>query len=357
MSLKSNHLNHQGNKNTKNSINCNEFFRFSSDNSRDYLFNLQNTTCLHSHFTAFVHDMYRNFPDSLKVENGADLCLYWHPFFLLILQKNCMDYQLLCEQTADLARAAGKFILEQKKSGFEKDIQTKGLHDFVTKVDKASESMIIQKLQKLLPSSSFLAEESSGDAGIKELTWIIDPLDGTTNFIHHLPLFTVSIALMHRDELVVGVIYEPNLDECFYAWKDGGAWLNGAQIKVSDTEALHNSLLATGFPYYDYQHLDAYMEFLKYTIKETRGLRRLGSAALDMAWVACGRFEAFYEYGLRPWDVAAGACIVSEAGGKVTDFSNQPDFLQSKEIVASNGLVHDEIVNEIREFFFNGKKS
>jgi len=268
-----------------------------------------------------------------------------------------MNYKIICEQTVALARETGKFIQSQKQSVLEKDIQTKGVHDFVTRVDKASESMIINELKKILPSSTFLAEESASDAKIEETTWIIDPLDGTTNFIHHLPLFTISIALMHKNELVIGVIYEPNLDECFYAWKDGGAWLNGTQISVSKTKTLHDSLLATGFPYYDYQHLDGFMEFLKYTIRETRGLRRLGSAALDMAWVACGRFDAFYEYGLRPWDVAAGACIVSEAGGRVTDFNNLPDCIFQKEIIASNNQVHDELVREMRKCFFSGKNN
>ncbi len=268
-----------------------------------------------------------------------------------------MNYQYLCEQTVSIARKAGKYMLGQNKLVNQSDIQTKGLHDFVTRVDKASEKMIIEDLRNLLPQSSFLAEESSGDARIDELTWIIDPLDGTTNFIHHLPLFTVSIALMHNAFPVVGVIYEPNLDECFYAWKGGGAWLNEQSIRVSVTDSLNDSLLATGFPYYDYSYLDGFMEFLKFTVKETRGIRRLGSAALDMAWVACGRFDAFYEYGLRPWDIAAGACIVNEAGGLVTDFKNSLEgFLFGKELIASNSFIHEELVVHLNEFFFNGKR-
>jgi myo-inositol-1(or 4)-monophosphatase len=207
-----------------------------------------------------------------------------------------------------------------------------------------------------LPGSAFLAEESPQKEHSSEFRWIIDPLDGTTNFIHGLPLFSISIALMNNNDLVLGVIREPNLNESFYAWKNGGAWLNNSQIKVSGTTLMANSLLVTGFPYYDYRHLDSFMEFLKFTVEETRGIRRLGSAALDLAWVACGRFEAFYEYGLQPWDVAAGACIVTEAGGKVTDFQNGENYIFGKEIIASNGLIHNNLSNEIQEFFFKGKK-
>jgi myo-inositol-1(or 4)-monophosphatase len=266
-----------------------------------------------------------------------------------------MDYREICLRVVNIAREAGRYIQNERKQISSEDVLTKGIHDFVTYVDKTSEQMIIQKLEQLLPHSEFLAEESGQKTGNNDLLWIIDPLDGTTNFIHQLPLFTVSIALYENQKPVAGVIYEPNLDECFYAWHKGGAFLNEIPIRVSETANLNNSLLATGFPYYDYQHLDAFMEFLKFTIKETRGLRRLGSAALDMAWVACGRFEAFYEYGLRPWDVAAGICIIEEAGGKTSDFHNGPNYLYGKEIIASNGLVHNELFEKIQEYFFYKK--
>lgn len=267
-----------------------------------------------------------------------------------------MNYEALCLKTTEIAVEAGKYIINERSKLQKGDIQSKGMHDFVTYVDRTSEQMIIEKLSELLPESTFLAEESKDQSKQSGLMWIIDPLDGTTNFIHGLPLFTVSIALLHKDQLVLGVIYEPNLRECYYAWKEGGAWLNGSKIQVSQTALMTNSLLATGFPYYDYHHLDAFMEFLKFTVEETRGLRRLGSAALDLAWVACGRFEGFYEYGLSPWDVAAGACIVQEAGGKITDFMNRNNFLFGKEVIATNKIIHDQLCNEIQAFFFKGKK-
>lgn len=261
-----------------------------------------------------------------------------------------MDYRELCMKTIAIARKAGNFIVGEMQHLQKKDIITKGLHDFVTDIDRRSEQMIIDDLLGLLPDSTFLAEEETKPQQWSDLMWIIDPLDGTTNFIHGIPLFSVSIALLHNNTIVLGVIYEPNSEECFYAWKNGGSWMNNRAIKVSETVELKNSLLATGFPYYDFKHLDGYMEFLKMTILETRGIRRLGSAAVDMAWVACGRFEGFYEYGLRPWDVAAGVCIVREAGGIVTDFQGGEDFFSKKELIAANSPIHDRLIQDIGKF-------
>ncbi len=264
-----------------------------------------------------------------------------------------MDYKKICFETGLIAREAGKYIFEEKEKMKSEDIQVKGLHDFVTYVDNNSEQLIIERLSKLLPGSVFLSEEGFSTEKSSELMWVIDPLDGTTNYIHGVPLFTVSIALLHNMDIVTGVIYEPNFNECYYAWHKGGAWLNNKRISVSETSLLVNSLLATGFPFHDYKYLDVYLNFLKFTIEETRGLRRLGSAALDLAWVACGRFDGFYEYSLNAWDVAAGACIVSEAGGIVTDFSNKNNFLFGKEIIAANKNIHEQLCQKIQVFFFD----
>ena len=210
--------------------------------------------------------------------------------------------------------------------------------------------MLIDELKKLIPEAGFIAEES----GIVESVvyrWIIDPLDGTTNFVHKIPLFSISIALQENGQTVIGVVYEINLDECFYAWKNGPAYLNGSKICVSPTNTLTDSLIATGFPYYDFSRLPAYLEFLGYLIQKTRGIRRLGSAAVDLAYVACGRFEAFYEYGLHPWDVAAGAFIVEQAGGQLSGFDGGKDVVFGKDIIASNTLVHNEILDKIKVYF------
>ena len=180
--------------------------------------------------------------------------------------------------------------------------------------------------------------------------WVVDPLDGTTNFIHRVPVFAVSIALLDGDKPVLGVVHEANLNECFSAWEDAPALLNGNEICVSPISTMDKALLATGFPYYDYGKLDAYLEVFKYFMQHTSGLRRLGSAATDLAYVACGRFEGFYEYGLHPWDVAAGAFIVQQAGGKVTDFHGGNNYIFGAEMLASNKTLHSPMQEALKRF-------
>jgi myo-inositol-1(or 4)-monophosphatase len=218
-------------------------------------------------------------------------------------------------------------------------------------VDKSSEKMIVEGLAGLLPGSGFIAEEGTSSLKGEHYNWIIDPLDGTTNFIHGIPCYAISIALMRDEELVLGVIYEINLDECFYSWEGGKAYLNGGEIRVSETAKLADSLLATGFPYYDYGRMDEYLELFKHFMQNTHGLRRLGSAATDLAYVACGRFEGFYEYGLQSWDVAAGAFLVKQAGGKVSDFSGKNNFIFGKELVAGNSACFPEFLHAVQRFF------
>ena len=241
-------------------------------------------------------------------------------------------------------------MAEERKSFDASMIENKGLHDLVSYVDRASEKQIIEELSKLLPESGFIAEEGTSDKHGERFNWVIDPLDGTTNYIQGIPVYAVSIGLLDGEELVVGVVYEVGRDECFYAWKDGGAFLNDKPIHVSNRENIHEALLATGFPYNDFSKLNQYLEFLKWTMKNARGVRRLGSAATDLAYVACGRFEAFWEYDLKPWDVAAGVVIVKEAGGVVTDYKGGNDYLFGREIVASNKLIDTIILEKIKEY-------
>jgi myo-inositol-1(or 4)-monophosphatase len=230
-------------------------------------------------------------------------------------------------------------------------IEIKGKNDFVSYVDKTSEKLIVEGLEKLLPEAGFIAEEGTSTKKGDVYNWIIDPLDGTTNFIHGIPCFAISIALMRNQELIMGVIYEINFDECFYAWEGSKAYLNGKEISVSKIDKVSDSLIATGFPYYDYSRLNEYMELFKHFMKNTHGLRRLGSAATDLAYVACGRFEGFYEYCLQPWDVAAGAFIVKQAGGKVTDFKGEENYIFGREIVAGNSTFFPEFLNDVKQFF------
>ncbi len=262
-----------------------------------------------------------------------------------------MKLDIITKQVVNLSKAVGHTIKSESKKFTESDIESKGLHDLVTYVDKQSEKIIVQELGVLLPEAGFIAEEDSTLKTKEKYNWVIDPLDGTTNFIHGLPPYAISIALLDGEEPIIGVIYEINLGECFYAWKGGPAYLNGKEIQVSKTMELNNSLIATGFPYYDYTKLPQYMNLLSDLMKSTRGIRRLGSAATDMAYVACGRFDVFYEYGLNSWDIAAGIIIVRQAGGIITDFQGGNDFLFGKEIIASNGTTHKEMANKIANFF------
>ncbi len=259
--------------------------------------------------------------------------------------------QKLCQDVCILTKKVGQFIKEQRNLFSSSNVEVKGKNDFVSYVDKTAEKQLVEGLSTFLPEAGFIAEEGTSTKKGEHYNWIIDPLDGTTNFIHGLPCFAISIALMRDDKIVMGIIYEINLDECFYAWEGGKAYLNEREIRVSSNSTLSTSLIATGFPYYDYHRMDEYMDLFKYFMKHTRGLRRLGSAATDLAYVACGRFEGFYEYSLQPWDVAAGAFIVQQAGGKVTDFKGGNDYIFGKEIVAANNSCFSEFLQAIKIYF------
>lgn len=250
----------------------------------------------------------------------------------------------------EIAKKSGEIIRENigKKSSFE--VQEKGQNDFVTSIDKESELLIIEALREILPEAGFIAEEDSTLKIEKEYNWIIDPLDGTSNFIHSLFPCAVSIGLQKNGEIILGVIYEVGLDECFYAYKNGGAYLNGEPIKVSSQNKLQDSMLATGFPYNEFSRIDNYIELLKHLTKNTHGIRRLGSAATDLAYVACGRFDGFFEYDLKPYDVAAGIIIVKEAGGEICDFKGTNDYLFGKEIIASNSLIFNDFKCNVLKF-------
>jgi len=264
-----------------------------------------------------------------------------------------MDYKTLTSQVIDLAKETGRFFLEEINKVKVSDIEVKGLHDFVSYVDKTAEARIVKRLSELLPESGFVTEEETATHKGERFNWIVDPLDGTTNFLHHIPLYSVSIALMENDEVVIGVIYEPNLDECFYASKGGKAYLNENEIHVSDQQEMKNTVLATGFPYKDFGKMDGYIELFTWFARNTSGLRRLGSAAVDLAYTACGRFEGFYEYGLQPWDVAAGVFIVQQAGGSVTDFKGGHDYIFGGELFASNSLLHKPLLEAVKIHFRN----
>ena len=247
-------------------------------------------------------------------------------------------------EVIQIAKDAGDFIRNELLHREEIKPEVKGRHNYVTYVDKSAEEQLVEKLKPLLPDAGFITEEGTNKTKGKIYNWIIDPLDGTTNYIHGLPPFAVSVALMKEDKIVLGVIYEIGLDECFYAWQGGGAFLNGKKIVTSKISKVQDSLFATGFPYTRFEHMDRFMQSMEYFMVNSHGLRRLGSAATDIAYVACGRFEGFYEYGLNSWDIAAGIIILLEAGGKVSDFRGKSDYLFGNEFVAANPFVFEEFL-------------
>jgi myo-inositol-1(or 4)-monophosphatase len=262
-----------------------------------------------------------------------------------------MHLENLARQVIDVSKVAGDFIRQERKSFDPDKIEYKGLNDMVSYVDKTAEQIIVNSLEKILPEAGFITEEKTRNNIGDRYNWIIDPLDGTTNFIHGIPSYSVSIALKEYDELVLGVVYEINLDECFYAWKDAPAYLNGKEIKVSNNPAISSSLIATGFPYYDFEKQPAYIGLFTELMKSCHGLRRLGSAAVDLAYTACGRFEAFYEYNLNPWDIAAGVVIVRQAGGNVVNFKGGDEVLNTRELLATNGKITGEMLSTIQKYF------
>ncbi len=259
------------------------------------------------------------------------------------LEQSCQELILLCKQV-------GLFLENSVNKLSDDMISVKGDMDFVTQIDKEAEKQLVDGLAIILPESGFIAEEGTSTKVGDTYNWIIDPLDGTTNFIHGVIPFCISIALKERDELVLGVIYDPLQKECFYAWKSGGAWLNGKPIQVSKNRTLNTSLVATGFPYTDFSLIDEYMASLRDFMTMTHGVRRLGSAAIDLAYVACGRYDAFYEYHLKPWDVAAGTVLIKEAGGQVCDFQEKDNYLFGESYVGTNGAVHSEFMKIIKSF-------
>lgn len=262
------------------------------------------------------------------------------------------DLAALTREINTIATDAGAFLL-QERSRFQRDaIEYKGLNNLVSYVDKETEKQLVEKLSKLLPEAGFITEEGTTgqEADQNALNWIIDPLDGTTNFIHGLPVFSVSIGLAEGKTPIAGVIYDPNRDECFSAWQGGGAYCNGMAIHASPATQLGESLISTGFPYYSFDKMPSYLHILESLMKETHGLRRMGSAAIDLSYVACGRFEAFYEYNLNSWDMAAGVLLVREAGGIVTDFEGGDEFLFRGDVVAACGI-HPELINVIQAYW------
>ncbi|MBV9613195.1 MAG: inositol monophosphatase [Acidobacteriaceae bacterium] len=246
----------------------------------------------------------------------------------------------------DIAREAGQVLLAQRGVAFE----LKGDFDLVTAADRASEQLIIARLREMFPQHGIYAEEGGRAELQSDLRWYIDPLDGTTNFAHGYPAWNVTLALARKGEVIAGVVYDPLNQELFAAERGAGARLNGARIRVSKTAVLNDALVATGFPSRK-RHQNVNIHFYYQLAMATHGVRRGGSAALDFAYTACGRLEAFWEFGLNPWDMAAGTLLVEEAGGKVSGMGGEPFDVHGRYVLADNGLIHDEILGLFTETF------
>lgn len=237
------------------------------------------------------------------------------------------------------ARSAGDLILRSTDNIGHLQVDQKGKNDFASEVDRKSEREIINIIRAAYPDHAILAEESGAHKG-NEFVWIIDPLDGTTNFLHGFPQYAVSIALKHKGKLEVGVIYDPLRDELFTARRGGGAMLNNRRIRVTKQNSMKGALIGTGFPFKTAAHLDAYVGMFKSITTDSAGIRRAGSAALDLAYVAAGRLDGFWEIGLMEWDMAAGVLLIKEAGGVVTDFSFNDKYIESGNLIAGNPKMH-----------------
>lgn len=246
-----------------------------------------------------------------------------------------------------LIKEVGQFISEERKNFSTESVELKSFNNLVSYVDKEAEIKLINGLRGLVPDAGFLAEEGTTSDVTGEWQWIIDPLDGTTNFVHNIPAYAISVALAFQEQIYFAVVYEINRKECFHAIRGKGAFLNSDPIKVSPAKRLEESLIATGFPYHDFGRTETYLEILHELMKNTQGVRRIGSAAVDLAYTACGRFEGFFEFNLSPWDVAAGALLVEEAGGFVSDFSGGKNFIFGKEIIAA-GHLHPNLLSIIK---------
>lgn len=253
------------------------------------------------------------------------------------------------EEVTALVKQTGAYILEQRRSFQQESVEQKALHDLVSYVDKTSEEKILQGLLPIVPGAAMIAEESGVLQTKSPFCWILDPLDGTTNFIHHIPHFCISLALQYQGNLVAAWVYEIVSDSLFTAELGKGAQLNSSPIHVSQQTQLERSLIATGFPVNNYDFIDAHMHSVKEVVLKTRGVRRLGTAAFDLCMVACGKVEAYFEYALKPWDVAAGTLIVREAGGKVTDYlGKEENVLFGEQILASNGHLHTQMMEIVK---------
>lgn len=262
-----------------------------------------------------------------------------------------MDLKSIDLEVVDLCRSVAAFIRTERENFDNTRIEQKEkFNNLVSYVDKESEKKLVSKLLQILPKAGFITEEGTVEQSqSNEYNWIIDPLDGTTNFLHGLPVYAISVGLAYRQEVILGIVHDVVHNDSYHAVQEGNAYCNDKTIRVTPAKTLSETLLATGFPYFQFDKTEAYLDIIKTFLDKTHGIRRLGSAAMDLAYVASGKLDGFFEYNLNAWDVAAGSFIVKQAGGKVTDFKGGNNFLFGGELCASNTNIHPEMLQVIRE--------
>lgn len=265
-----------------------------------------------------------------------------------------MDFNSITERVIDLVKEAGVFIAREREHFDPEKTELKSRNDLVSYVDRETEKQLVVGLRKIYPSAGFITEENTASER-KEFNWIIDPLDGTTNFIHGIPCYCISVALAKGEDVLSGVVLEVSRNECFYSVKGGAAYMNGKQIRVSRVSKMSDSLIATGFPVNNFDLMDSYKDSIDYFIRNTHGVRRLGAAAADLCYIACGRLDGYYEFNLKPWDVAAGGLIVQNAGGIVSDFSGGSNWIFGKQMVAATKAFHPAFLAVVAECFSSVK--
>ena len=261
------------------------------------------------------------------------------------------DLEKLTRKAIQAVRETAIFIHTEVSKIQPNQVEEKYLNGLVSYVDRTAEEMLVERLHQILPEAAFITEEGTVEQAAAELQWIIDPLDGTTNYLYGIPHYSISVGLRQGADLLIGIVHHVPNNELFYAWRNGGAWCNDEPIQVSKRDSLQHALIGTGFPSQNYTQLDGWMKAARSFITEGRGLRRYGSAALDLAYVACGRFDVFFQYGLSSWDVAGGALLVHEAGGRVSDFQGGNNFIEGGQLLASNASVYQAALAVINDAF------
>ncbi len=262
-----------------------------------------------------------------------------------------MDLKEVLEKALIVVDDAAVFIRSQAGKVKAHEIITKSKNSLVSYVDQTAEEMLVRGLRNILPKAGFITEEETVAQETSETTWIIDPLDGTTNFLQQIPFYAVSVGLVHKGDIVLGIVSDVENKETFYAWRGGGAWCNGKRIYVSKRTEIKEAIVATGFPYASRGNLPKLSSAFDFFLNNASGIRRLGSAALDLAYVACGRFDVYYETTLNAWDIAGGILLVEEAGGKATDFRGENKMLENGEVIAAPAEIHNAVSAHIRVIF------